>query len=296
MIQSVQQAKTPAGRALVLAALLVVPVLAAPSAAQDQQTIAAQKGQILKGFFASPRLAEARAASPDAVGVLEAEARQRLEAGLAAMGEGRAAEALEHFDIGLRSISQAAALASAAGTAKETDTASADFIRTLERTRSLLAALADAEDVTATEKAEAAALSADLEAAEMTFAKGATAEAQAAAHDTYGAAVELVSAVRRGHTVLVERTFETPEDEYAYEHERHRSYVLLVDIAVAERVESQPSFAAIAARLSAEADRLRAEAEAEHGRGETIDAIATMEQATGRLGAVLRAAGLPVGD
>ena len=92
--------------------------------------------------------------------------------------------------------------------------------------------------------------------------------------------------------MVVERIFETAEDEYAYESERNEHYRSLVEIAVAERGENQPSFAALAARVMAESRQSRGEAEAQARQGDYPEAIGTMERATDRLLVVLRAAGL----
>jgi len=281
-----------AARALLLAGCLFGgPAGGQTVTAPVSPEMADQKARMLEGFFASPRLSAARESKPGAVAPLESEARARLEAGRAALVAGQYGEAMAEFDAGIRAVSRAVAL----GTAKKAwdgADASVAFVARRRQANSYLEALADSEDIAAADHREVARLRGQLDAADGLFAAGTLEPARTALDATYREIVALVSEIRRGHSVFVARTFASPAEEFVYERERHHSYRLLVQIALAERSENQPSLAALAARLGAESDDLLAEAERQAAAGDYPTAIGTMESATARLLVVLRAAGL----
>jgi len=250
---------------------------------------------MLEGFFASPRLAAARVADPEAAAAIEAEAREKLAEGHVALGRGELAEAIAAFDAGIRAIARAAAIVAASRDRDQQAIAQA-YARLTAQSRNYLDVLEAADTLDASDRAIAADLRADLERAEKKFQEDEIFAAEAAARATYSGVVALVSEVRSGHSVFVERSFKSARDEYEYERERHESYALLVEIAVAERGEEQPTLAALAARVNDESTQLFARAEGEHAAGDSVAAIRTLEHATERLLAILRAAGLPVAE
>lgn len=283
-----------AGWALLAASLsLGCPAISPGAEPSVSIAIAEQKARMLEGFFASTRLSRAREAHPEAVAAFEAEARARLAAGRSALAASQPAEAMAEFDAGIRLVARAVALG-AAEAKWDAQAAAIAFVRRRRHAEAYLSALEVATDLDAAERTRAAALRATLAEADRHFAADALQPAQTVLERAYGDIVALVGEIRRGHSVFVARVFATPEDEFAYERERNDSYVLLVGIALAERAEDQPGLAALAARLTAESARLRTEAEHQAGGGDAVAAIATMERATDRLVAVLRAAGLIV--
>lgn len=278
-------------------AMLLAGCLTATSA--DGQTtgtaasaeMAGQKARMLEGFFSSYRLRAALGSNPDAVAPLEAEAQAKLAAGKAALAGGRIAEAMEMFDAGMRAVSRAIALTSPE---KQRDAqAVADaFVARRRHAGSYLAALERADDISAAERANVASLHARLGEADQQFSSGKLKPALAGLELAYRDIVALVSDIRRGHTVVVSKIFETPQEEFEYERQRNQSYDLLAQIALAERGEDQPGLAALAARLTTESAALRDQAEQERARGDAVAAIGTMERATERLLVILRASGL----
>jgi hypothetical protein len=253
--------------------------------------MAGQKARMLEGFFSSYRLREALGTNPDAVGPLEAEARANLAAGKAALTDGRIIEAMELFDAGMRAVTRAIALTSP-GTHWDARAASDAFMAQRRYAESYLVVLERADDLSDTENAEVVSLRARLGEADRQFADGELKPARETLEHIYRDLVSLVSDIRRGHTVVVTRVFETPRDEFEYEQRRNLSYDLLVQIALAEHGGGQPGLAALAARLIADSEALRDQAEQEGASGEFATAIGTMERATERLLVVLRATGL----
>lgn len=278
------------------ALLLAGSLMAAPAVGNDLEAavspeMATQKARMLTGFFFSARLRQAMAANPEAVTPLETEARAKLAAGQAALDAGQAAEAVALFDAGMRAISRAVALGSPK-TKWDDQAASVAFVARRRHAESYLSVLENADDITAAERASVAGLRARLGRADRFFADGKLEQAGAVLDPAYRDIVDLVSDIRCGRTVVVGKIFETPHDEFEYERQRNQSYVLLVQIALAERADEQLGLAALAARLTTESTVLRDQAEREADNSDFVVAIATMERATQRLLVVLRASGL----
>ena len=278
-------------------ALLLAGSLTAGSAlGQQTETaaspeLAAQKARMLEGFFSSYRLRQALGANPEAVGPLEAEARASLTDGKAALAGGRVVEAMALFDAGMRAVARAIALTSP-GIPWDAQAASHAFVERRRHAVSYLAAIERADDLSTAVGADVADLRARLGEADRQFADGDLKSARNTLEQVYRDIVGLVSEIRRGHTVFVSRVFETPRGEFEYERRRNQSYELLVQIALAERGGGQPGLAGLAARLTAESEALRDQAEREGASGDFAAAIGTMERATERLLVVLRASGL----
>jgi hypothetical protein len=276
--------------------LLAASLTAAPASGQGtgntvSPEMADQKARMLEGFFSSYRLREAQGMNPDAVGPLEAEARAKLADGRAALADGRIIEAMELFDAGMRAVARAIAL-TAPGAQWNAQAASDAFVAQRRHAESYLAVLERADDLSTTENADVVSLRARLVEADRRFAAAELRPARETLEHIYRDIVSLVSDFRRGHTIVVSRVFETPRDEFEYEQRRNLSYDLLVQIALAEHGGGQPGLADLAARLTAESEVLRDQAEHEGANGDFATAIGTMERATERLLVVLRATGL----
>ena len=278
-------------------AILLAGCLAAtPASGQSTGTavstgMAGQKARMLEGFFSSYRLREALGSNPDAVGPLAAEARAKLAAGKAALADGRIAEAMELFDAGMRAVAHAIALTSP-GSNWDARAASDAFVAQRHQVESYLAVLERADDLSTAESADVVSLRTRLDEADRLFTGSDLKPAREALEQVYRDIVGLVSEIRRGHTVVVSRVFETPQGEFEYERRRNHSYDLLVQIALAERGGGQPGLAALAARLIADSEALRDQAEREGASGDFATAIGTLERATERLLVVLRASGV----
>lgn len=99
-------------------------------------------------------------------------------------------------------------------------------------------------------------------------------------------------ASRDKQTLVHELKFGSLEEEYAYEQQRNRAQEMLI-----EMITSQRPLAAAHQIIASMVERnasLRARAEAMAAAGDVKQAIATLEQATQRLNAALRIAGIPV--
>jgi hypothetical protein len=296
MNRSAQSSLHPARTNAAWAVLLAGWLAATPAAGQTvagalSPEMANQKARMLEMFFSSYRMREALSSNPEAVGPLEAEARAKLAAGKAALTDGRIAEAMDLFDTGTRAVSRAITLSSAEAP-WDAQAASEAFVARRRHADAYLAAIEHAEDAAEPEGINLAALRARLSEADQQYSRGNLLHASETLDQVYGEIVGLVSKFRRGHTIVVSKVFETPEEEYEYEKQRNQSYDLLVRIALSERGEEQPGLAALAARLTAESVALRNQAGQEGAGGDFVKAIGTMERATERLLVVLRASGL----
>lgn len=285
------RAKWPKIAMLVALNQFGTPAEAQESAGTVSPDLAAQKVQMLETLFASERLKAARTSNPQAVDPLVADAQSNLDAARTALDQGHAHQAIRLLDEGMRLISRAVA---SGGTQRIWDQqdASIAFVARRRQAESYLAVLEADSSVSAQEQQRVAQIRSRLTTADKLFTGGDVTAANEALEDAYRQTVHLVSEIRQGLTMMVEHKFDTPADEFAYEDERNENYELLVEIAVAERGENEPTFAALAARVMSESRQFRDLAEGQAQRGEYAEAIDSMEQATERLLVVLRAAGL----
>ena len=102
--------------------------------------------------------------------------------------------------------------------------------------------------------------------------------------------VALIKA-RYRETLLHELKFDTPEDEYAYEMGRNRSYVMLVKLLTKERPMSVAGSAYVEKSIQRN-ETLRKDAESLAANGDTAAAIKKLEAGTKQLGRALRASGM----
>jgi len=107
----------------------------------------------------------------------------------------------------------------------------------------------------------------------------------------YDVATTAVSDLREGKTVVSSLNFETPEEEYDYEIDRHDSHRYLLTLALSENAP-HPSFLEEIGRLRQQSDDLRAKAEAQAAGGNFEAGIRTLDQATGQLINAIRMAGI----
>ena len=102
--------------------------------------------------------------------------------------------------------------------------------------------------------------------------------------------VALIKA-RYRETLTHELKFDTPEDEYAYEMGRNRSYVMLVKLLTKERPMSGAGLAYVEQCIERN-ETLRKDAESQAANGDTAAAIKKQEEGTEQLGRALRASGM----
>lgn len=245
--------------------------------------LAAQKARMLESFLISAPITRALAKNPDQVRPLVDEAHAELEAGDAALVQSQPVEASNHFDRGLKALARAAAL-DERGTPSEQQ----NRIAQRDRIASYLDAFAESSGLADVEMEQLTALRMRLDRAKA--GTSTDQELSVLFDDT----IEFASRVTRGRTLIVSRTFETPEEEYAFELRRHDDYRLLIRMAVVERAGSEPHLEEIVKKLTSEADRLRNLAAQSLESGDAGKAVELMERATARLSVVLRSAGLLV--
>ena len=115
------------------------------------------------------------------------------------------------------------------------------------------------------------------------------------ARDQLDTAYELVmlsvEGQRQGDTLVRELNFETEEDEYVYELDLNDTHKLLVGVLLEEKL-ADPRINATVTTLVASADKLRAAAELQAGKGNFSDAIKTLEDSTRELVKAIRSAGV----
>lgn len=287
-------------RRIVAAALVFATSVAASSQLSAQvgkaevtADMARKKAAMLEMFLASKKLSTVLIARPDAAQPLVESARVHLDTGWEMLDANDPVGATGHFDKGIEAVSQAIALSTDKGAASPDGTSRANENR-LREARAYIEVLGRAEGLSAEDEQIVAALRARLADADAAASSGDKAGAWQIINDLYPEVVQLVSKAQRGQTAFVSKTFDTPEEALEYERARHDNHRLLVELALAERAEFQPGLNNLAASLSTLSDHLRTEADAHATAGRTVEAVKTMQRATERLSAILRAAGLIV--
>ncbi|MGD2083268.1 MAG: hypothetical protein PVF91_09890 [Chromatiales bacterium] len=96
---------------------------------------------------------------------------------------------------------------------------------------------------------------------------------------------------RANETIEHRLVFESAEQEYAYEQERYRSHLMLVDLAFQQREPDAWTRDRVREQVAA-SDALKEQADAQAGRGDYGRALKTLEEATGGLVRAVRQAGL----
>jgi len=268
------------------------------TSAQDASAsldMARKKAAMLESFLEADRLRTALDARPEAAGALVEAARIHLESGSAALSANRPLAATASLDKGIATVSRAIALA---GTEPQNtgEGLPERYTNRLGEAESYLAVLWRDDTLSEADAKRTAALQAQLKEAQRLVDFGAGERARALIDTTYAKAIALVSALQRGQTAFVSKTFDTAEEAYAHERARHDNYRRLVQLALIERGGFQPGLATLAANLGTLSDRLRTEAERQVAAGETAKGVESMRRATDRLLAILRAAGLVLTD
>lgn len=135
----------------------------------------------------------------------------------------------------------------------------------------------------------------DAHAAEARREAGAArlSEANRILGEAYKLAVGELARLRAGQEVVMALRFASPVEEYAYEQKRFESSQMMVGMLAGEgRAEGDRR--ALVDGFSAEARRLRSEAEAHAQAGRHRDAVSLMEKASAQLNRALQTMGVPV--
>ncbi|MDH3639200.1 MAG: hypothetical protein OES09_12185 [Gammaproteobacteria bacterium] len=144
----------------------------------------------------------------------------------------------------------------------------------------------DSDETTDTAKFDASLLAAGRAADQ-----GKYAEANQKLQELTGVLEVALVRARDQDTLVYELKFDSPKEEYAYERERNRSHIMLLDMLR----QSRPTSAQAAGHFEKLLERneiLKREAEAQAARGEIEEAVKTLEQGTASLVQALRIGGL----
>jgi hypothetical protein len=187
-----------------------------------------------------------------------------------------------------------AAVQAANGDAAVSSKDASDFARRRESVK----ALADAHDRIASEKGEKRMnnalqeqVAAELTEADALLASGNGDEARAKLDGTYETVKASLEGLRGGDTLVRELSFETKAEEYEYELDRNDTHQMLVQVLLAEKLESSPMRAS-AEKFIGEAEDLRSQAEAAAGKEKYEEAIGLLERSTKELIRAIRSAGV----
>lgn len=211
---------------------------------------------------------------------------------LSEAGDVEAAEA--ELGQAIRLLTKAAKAANGDGADKVSQKQSDDY----QSRRESVTALATAHDRIAKEKGLAdmnralqSKVEADLAAADALLSGGQGDEARAALDATYEAVKASLEGLRGGDTLVRELNFETKADEYAYELDRNDTHMMLIEVLLAEKMESSPMRAS-AEKFIGNAEELRSRAEKAADKQQFEDAIGLLEESTKELIRAIRSAGI----
>lgn len=277
----------------------VLPFLLACAAANAQLAadadprgrLLAQKLRLVESLVDSPVRHAASAREPGMPSGTPAADRQLLQRAREALAAERYEEAGLALDDALRNAVRAAARPSPAGS-RSPGGQQATYAGLLEQVATYRAALQDVDGPAAGE-ARAATAHIDVlreEAAALADGRRPD-EAGRKLAAAYRHAVETLSRLRAGQTVVLSLDFATPADEYDYECRRFDSSELLVGIMLAEGRAGDRR--ALVDGFLREGRRLRSVAAARAGDGDHRSAISAMEQAAAELSRALQAMGAP---
>lgn len=209
---------------------------------------------------------------------------------LADAGDADAAEA----ELGQAIRLLSAAAKSANGEMKVSRKQSDDY----QSRRESVMALAEAHDRIAKEKSEGGMntalqenVAAELAIADGLLEQGQGDEARAKLDATYESVKVSLEGLRGGDTLVRELSFETKAEEYAYEVDRNDTHMMLIEVLLAEKMESSPMRGS-AEKFIGNARELRAQAENAADKEHYEEAISLLEQSTKELIRAIRSAGI----
>ncbi len=266
-------------------------------AAQSTRKLLEQKARLLESYLAAPSATALAERGGEEAKMLIQEAKRLLEDSQAALQADDLATASELLNDGLRSLSAASSLAAKQKPPPNAGEEAAHYDRLKRQTEGYLNSIQ--EELSLRRSAsEFATPVAQIEAGLSKAANLAVAkrygDANAVLAESYKQSVTLVSQLRQGETVVSSLDFATPEEELAYERDRHESYRLLVAIMLNDKDRTSPELTELTDRYLQRSAQIREQAEALALAGDAVAAIGTMEQATGWLVRALRSGGFYV--
>jgi len=275
----------------ILLACAAVNALAAD--ADPRGRLMAQKLRLVESLIDSPAQHSASARDAGTTPAVVLEGRQLLQRAREALAANRYEEAGLALDAALRNAAKVTARLSQPGSLSAS-AQQAIYAGLLEQVATYRAAL---QDVGGPAAGEARAATGRIDALREEAAALADSrrpdEAGRKLAEAYRHAVETLSRLRAGQTVVLGLDFATPAEEYAYERRRFDSSELLVGMMLDEGRADGDRRTLVDAFLR-EGRRLRGVAAARADSGDPRGAIAAMEQAAAELNRALQAMGVPV--
>lgn len=287
-------------RRIAAASALLAALGGDPAAAADdpaRQATVEQKMRLVEMLVES-RAGKGIAADGDpARAAMIEQRRQLLGQAHQALAAGRLGEAERRLDEALARSARASAQAGGRPRAlgdSALDAAIANLEQQLASYRTTLTGLARGEGVAA---GEARTLLARVDHLRSAAERHSAADKRADAHDrlreAYRLLVEGLARIQAGQTIVMSLKFDDPADEYAYEQRRFHSNELLLRMTLAGQEGDPARPPQQVQAFTAEAYRLRDEAEALSRRNDHAAAIALMERAYAQLNRALQALGVP---
>lgn len=271
--------------------------VAAPGAAgHEARRLVEQKLRLVEMMARSPAAQSAAYGRDAETPVLVAELRKLLDAARADLQADRLEAAGQALDDAVRVAAKASAHSARQGSSLS-ESALRESIRELDEQvatyRASLVELTTDAEFGRQALASLAELDRLAAAGRASVAGGRLGEASRQLAQAYRHAVEEVSRMHAGRTIVMALKFDTPADEYAYELRRNHSNRVLVDMMIAEG-RAEGGRRVLVDRFVAENGRLAGEAERQAKAGDYAGAVGTMEKAGHQLTRALQTLGLPV--
>lgn len=264
--------------------------------AEQKKRLVEQKLRLVEQLLKSPAAKSAAYGRDADSPVLVERGTQLVEQAKAALAAGDLDLAATALDEALRSASKASKrLAPDAGSLNESaQRASArDLAEQVATYRAAIADLLKDGQLAAAAGAVLQQIDAQVAAAQRSAAEGRLGESNKTLGDTYRLAVQELSRLRAGQTVVMSLKFDTLADEYAYEQRRHRSQGMLLEMMLGEG-RAEGAKRSLVDRFVAAAREHSDLAERQAGAGDYKSAVASMERANGEIVRALQTVGVPV--
>ncbi|MBW2713726.1 MAG: hypothetical protein JRC77_08250 [Deltaproteobacteria bacterium] len=263
---------------------------------EDREKMVQQKLMLLKSALGGSSAERIVSGGDMRANLLLSRARQAFAEADSALNSGELALAEELGDEALQSLSSASRITSEARRGQEVD-----HRARYEEMREGMAAFRQSldqalgSDESGSSVFDREALNALSTQAETLAAADRYAEAEELMSRAYAMTVVALSEARKNQTVVYSRDLSTPQDVYAYELERNRSYNSLVEHLLAKG-ETADSARKLVDRYLSEAQAFRVEAETRVQEDDYESATEAMEKATTLIIRALKLMGVPASE
>ncbi|HEY5764167.1 MAG TPA: hypothetical protein VIS73_13245 [Rhodocyclaceae bacterium] len=280
-------------RALLLSVALAFAGAAAAQGGGDsdaQRRLLEQKLRLVEMLLKSPA---AQAREGEAAASV-AEGREALARARTALSEARLDEAATLADQALKSVSAASRRGASAPLSESAQRKSLDDLGSqLASYRSSIVELGQDPKLGDAARDLLTRIDSARDESNRLAADGQLGDANRTLAAAYRLAVEEISRLRQGQEVVMSLKFDSPADEYAYDQRRFASNEILVEQMVAQG-KADGGRQMLVDKFSADARRIRDEAEGLAAAGDHPGAVVLMEKAVGQLNRALQTMGVPV--